>query len=120
MNRFLFIASTFLFWLVVGGFWWVSTDEGEPVNAPTPLRTIALTELAQHGTSQSCWMAIQGAVYDISAYVPEHPSRPEVVLAWCGKDASHAYATKMRNRPHSPAADGQLAQYRMGTLADIP
>ena len=62
-------------------------------------------------------MAIRGAVYDFGAYVPEHPTRPDIITAWCGKEATEAYNTKTKGRPHSPYADELLAKYRIGTLA---
>ena len=62
-------------------------------------------------------MAIRGSVYDLSAYLPEHPSRPELVLTWCGKEATEAYNTKNKGRPHSPYADELLKKYRIGKLA---
>lgn len=65
-------------------------------------------------------MAIRGAVYDLSTYLPEHPSRPDIVLPWCGKEASEAYNTKMKGRPHSPYADELLAKYRIGSFAKVP
>lgn len=124
MTRTLFIVATALFWLLIGGFRWIALQDNagrsaREVSVPAPVQNVDITlhELAQHASAQSCWVAIRGTVYDISAYVPEHPSRPEVVLAWCGKDASHAYATKLRNRPHSAFADAQLAPYRLGALA---
>jgi hypothetical protein len=35
----------------------------------------------------------------------------------CGREASEAYATKNKGRPHSAQADVLLARYRVGTLA---
>ncbi len=62
-------------------------------------------------------MAIRGQVHDLGAYLPEHPSRPDIVLPWCGKEATEAYETKTRGRRHSAAADAMLASYRIGILA---
>jgi cytochrome b involved in lipid metabolism len=62
-------------------------------------------------------VAIDLAVYDVSRYLPEHPSRSGIVEPWCGKEATEAYQTKMKGRPHSPEADELLARYRIGTLA---
>ena len=77
----------------------------------------SLGELASHAIPENCWMAIRGSVYDLSAYLPEHPSRPEVILPWCGKEATEAYNTKTKGRSHKPYADDLLAQYRIGKLA---
>ena len=66
-------------------------------------------------------MAIRGGVYDLSTYLPEHPSRPELVLPWCGKEATEAYNTKTKGRPHAPYTDELLAKYKIGKFtADKP
>lgn len=115
----LYLASTALFWLLVTALWAASlwlppaglslTGAGEKTYTPT--------ELAGHATADDCWMAIRGDVYDVTAYLPEHPSRPAVVLPWCGKEATEAYNTKTKGRPHAPYADELLAGYRIGKLA---
>ena len=61
-------------------------------------------------------MAIDGVVYDFTAYLPEHPSAPAVIVAWCGREASEAYHTKTRGRPHSSYADRLMPEYRVGRL----
>ncbi|TAH67446.1 MAG: cytochrome b5 domain-containing protein [Rhodopseudomonas palustris] len=117
MMQRLFLTSTAVFWLAVLGFWIgsLSAPIAQPPAAPSmPDRAIGAAELAQHATPQSCWMAINGAVYDITGYLPDHPSRPQIIEAWCGKEASDAYATKTRGRPHSHEADQLLPKYRIG------
>lgn len=54
------------------------------------------------------------------AYPPEHPSPPEIVLSWRGKEATEACNTKTKGRPYPPYADELLAKYRIGTLAKAP
>ena len=122
MTRKLFICSTIVFWIlvtVVGMtpvFW--TPDDAEAAKATETI--ITPTELAVHATPEDCWMAIRGAVHDVSAYLPEHPSRPDIVLPWCGKESTEAYETKMKGRPHSPHADELLAEYRIGMLGKAP
>ena len=79
-------------------------------------RVISAAELARHGDPGTCWMAIRGSVYDLAAYLPDHPSRPAVIEPWCGKEATQAYNTKTKGRAHSPDADGMLSKYRIGTF----
>jgi cytochrome b involved in lipid metabolism len=55
-------------------------------------------------------------VYDLTAYLPEHPSTPSVIVPWCGREASEVYRTKTRGRPHSPEADQLLSRYRIGVI----
>lgn len=80
-------------------------------------RVVTADELARHASADDCWMAIDGVVYDFTAYLPQHPTPPVVMTVWCGKEASEAYHTKGYGRPHSPAADAMLPAYRVGVLA---
>ena len=117
--RRLYICATAVFWLLVAtvaivGNWSPAAD---PASAPAPERLIPVAELAKHALPNDCWMAIRGGVHDVSAYLPEHPSRPSVVVPWCGREATEAYETKTRGRPHSAQADELLARYRIGRLA---
>lgn len=117
--RRLYFYSTLFFWLLIAAVWaaarWLPAAEESQV--ATVEQTIGLAQLARHGTPGDCWMAIRGEVYDLSAYLPLHPSRPEVVEPWCGKEASEAYNTKTKGRRHSGAADQLLRDYRIGSLA---
>lgn len=145
MMRTLVLATTALFWLVVGGFAWDAWRGGEapdsaasPPSAGSPAasapasaaatatdgatRRISRVELARHDRADDCWLAIDGAVYDLSGYVPRHPAEPEVLTVWCGREATQAYRTKGlpgTGRPHSARADAMLPRYRVGTL-DAP
>lgn len=116
--RRLFFASTVLFWFAVAGFWVAARwwpDRGAAV-ATTAERHYVLADVARHAGADDCWMAIDGQVYDLTAYLPQHPAPPAVLLAWCGREATQAYRTKGRGRPHSAYADGLLPAYRIGTL----
>jgi cytochrome b involved in lipid metabolism len=114
--RKLYIGSTVVFWALVLAFWvgslWSPQTE-QPAAASTD-RAISAAELAAHARPDTCWMAIRGSVYDLAAYLPDHPSRPQVIEPWCGKDATDAYNTKTKGRPHSKEADKLLLKYRIG------
>lgn len=117
-----FRVGTLVFWLALLALWGSAPPPGDgppaPAGeAPSPAAAgFTLAEVAAHARADDCWMAIGGEVYDITAYVERHPSEPEVLLPWCGREATEAYRTKMRGRPHSARADTLLAQYRVGTL----
>jgi cytochrome b involved in lipid metabolism len=115
----LYTWATAAFWLLVAAFWasslWIPGAAELP--RATATRVISAAELATHATPEHCWMAIRGDVYDLGEYLPNHPSRPSVIEPWCGKEATNAYDTKTRGRPHTKAADELLAKYRIGTFA---
>lgn len=125
--RKLFIFSTVVFWLAVAGFWLNSfLPPAAPLSAISPTispvveaadKSHTLAEVAGHGGEDDCWMVIDGHVYDITAYLPDHPSNPKLILPWCGKEATQAWQTKGKGRPHSSRADQLLAEYRIGKLS---
>ncbi|KAJ3379079.1 hypothetical protein HDU84_007060 [Entophlyctis sp. JEL0112] len=45
-----------------------------------------------HASAESCWIALHGRVYDVSAFLAEHPGGRKVILREAGRDASAAYA----------------------------
>lgn len=114
--RRLYLSSTIAFWLLVTAFWaaslWLPPADDSLVVAAE--KSYSTADLARHATPADCWMAIRGNVYDLSTYLPEHPSRPEMVEPWCGKEATEAYNTKTKGRPHTPYADTVLVKYRIG------
>lgn len=117
--RRLYLSATLIFWLLVTAFWagslWLPPAEKSAAIAID--KSITLTELAKHTAPENCWVVIRGNVYDLSVYLPEHPSQPDILLPWCGKEATEAYNTKTKGRPHSPYADELLVKYRIGILA---
>ena len=119
MMRKLFLSSTLVFWLAVAGFWAadliLSPAEAEVTVAATDAKYSA-EETARHNNADDCWMIIDGQVYDLSAYVPQHPSDPAIFTPWCGKEATEAYRTKTKGRPHSPYADSLLPEFQIGAL----
>ncbi|EXI67633.1 MAG: Soluble cytochrome b558 [Candidatus Accumulibacter adjunctus] len=116
--RRLYVYATGVFWLLVTTVAIVGHGVPEPTgHPPASERLIPLAELARHARPDDCWMAIRGAVHDLGAYLPEHPSQPSVVVPWCGREATEAYESKGRGRPHSPHADELLTRYRIGRLA---
>ena len=121
MMRTLFVFSTLVFWLAVGGFWAASLwrPDASETQAAAADKSYSVAEVAKHHTQDDCWMIIGGQVYDFTAYVPQHPSDLAVFLPWCGKEATQAYQTKTKGRPHSPYADQLLPKYRIGAAIEV-
>jgi cytochrome b involved in lipid metabolism len=124
--RKLFIISTTIFWLAVAGFWLSGKFHTPQMITQTAtvaepaLRKYSLKEVSQHNRENNCWMAIEGQVYDLTAYLPTHPSDPAIVLPWCGKEASNAWQTKTVGRPHTSRAKHLLERYLIGKLNETP
>ncbi|KAJ0416445.1 cytochrome B2 [Aspergillus carlsbadensis] len=49
------------------------------------------SEVAQHNTRESCWVIINGRVYDVTEFLPEHPGGAAVMLRFGGQDATEEY-----------------------------
>jgi cytochrome b involved in lipid metabolism len=89
-----------------------------PQSAAEMGRAISLEDVGKHNTAADCWMVIAGIVYDFTEYIPKHPTPPQVITDWCGKEATEAFNTKGYGRPHSPAAHELLPRYRIGKLPE--
>lgn len=120
MMKKLFIFATLFFWLVVLGFWqaniWLPDPQEIISSAQASNERYTLVEVAKHNQQNDCWMVIGGSVYDFSAYLPKHPADPAMMLRWCGMEATEAYETKTKGRPHSSYATQLLAKYLIGQL----
>ncbi len=118
--RKLYIGSTAAFWVIVGALWLASilAPNTQAQNPSAAHKGYSLKDIASHNTAGDCWMAIHGQVYDVTTYLPDHPSRPEVIERLCGKEASEAYDTKTKGRRHSQEADRQLESYLIGVLTE--
>jgi len=68
----------------------------------------------KHNTISDCWMIINNKVYDLSNYATAHPGGTRNVTNYCGKEATVAFDTKGKNRPHSTYANNLLDQYYVG------
>ncbi|PIY96991.1 MAG: hypothetical protein COY66_01875 [Candidatus Kerfeldbacteria bacterium CG_4_10_14_0_8_um_filter_42_10] len=78
----------------------------------------ALTEakIAQHSTREDCWLIIENKVYDVTNYLKLHPGGQDIVLPYCGKDATQAFNTKAGQGSHSQSALEQLGALYLGNL----
>ncbi len=74
-----------------------------------------VSDLAQHNTSDAgYWMAIGGAVFDVSEFLHLHIGGPDIVRNHVGLDATAAYR-KVLHHAHAEI-DAQLAMYQIGHL----
>jgi cytochrome b involved in lipid metabolism len=94
-----------------------SGDANSNTSTTTPPVTTSgytLAEVATHKDASSCWSAINGKVYDLTAWINQHPGGPQRILSICGKDGSSAF-----NGQHSGQARpaDELANFYKGDLA---
>ncbi len=54
-------------------------------------KVFTLTQVATHNTEADCYSAINGKVYDLTAWINKHPGGDRAILSICGKDGSAAF-----------------------------
>lgn len=55
-------------------------------------RIIPVSEFIKHNKREDCWVAINGEVYDMTDFVPNHPGGQKVILQNAGYDATPIFA----------------------------
>lgn len=79
-------------------------------------RRVTTLELAEHARPSSCWLAIDGGVYDVTPFLSNHPGGAKTLLAASGRDASDAFRLF-----HPEPVRRRLKAFRVGALvADAP
>jgi len=68
-----------------------------PDDAPKVGQPYTLEEVQQHASKQDCWVAINGKVCDLTAFMGRHPGGESVIMSNAGKDV-----TGMWNAIHGP------------------
>lgn len=96
----------------------VSPNNSTPTPTPTqPTGTtsggITLAQIAGHKSRTSCWSAVNGSVYDLTSWIPNHPGGEQVVLSMCGIDGSSGYNAQHGGRS-KPATI--LGGFKLGAL----
>ncbi|CAH0482088.1 unnamed protein product [Peronospora belbahrii] len=91
-----------------------STSE-TPVTAPI-VKEFTLEDVKSHNTAEDCWMIIRDEgirkVYDVTAFLNDHPGGPEIMVDVAGKDATEEF----EDIGHSNDARTQLKNYEIGQI----
>ena len=85
--------------------------ESSTPNTPT---TFTLAQVSTHNTPADCWTAIDGSVYNLTAWESEHPGGISPIVALCGTDGTAAF-TNQHGGQGQPAQ--ALTRFKVGTLA---
>ncbi|OCB88868.1 hypothetical protein A7U60_g3963 [Sanghuangporus baumii] len=68
-----------------------SLEDGSSEYSPNAPRQIPFSEVQKHNTRESCWVVINGQVYDATSILDTHPGGTAVLLKNAGKDATKAF-----------------------------
>ena len=66
----------------------------ETTTSSTTTGDMRMTQVTTHNSRTSCWSAINGSVYDLTSWIPNHPGGEQAILSICGKDGSSTFNAK--------------------------
>lgn len=69
-------------------------------------------DVAKHNRKGDCWLIVHGKVYDVTAFLDDHPGGDEVILNATGQDAT----TEFEDVGHSDDARDSMKQYYIGEV----
>ena len=75
--------------------------------------TFTLAQIGTHNNSTSCYTAIAGGVYDLTAWINQHPGGRMAILSLCGKDGTQSF---MNQHGGQGRPEQELASFKIGTL----
>ncbi len=78
--------------------------------------TYNLSQVSTHNTESDCWAIVNGKVYDITAYINQHPGGKPNIIKACGVEATSMFETKPNGKPHSENAKNTLESFYKGDL----
>ena len=89
-----------------------TTTSTTTTTSPTA-KTFTIAQVATHNSEADCYSAINGNVYDLTAFITKHPGGDRNILRICGIDGSAAF-----NGQHGGESRPErlLAGFDIGTL----
>ncbi|KAK7834595.1 cytochrome b5 [Quercus suber] len=69
-------------------------------------------DVEKHNKTKDCWLIISGKVYDVTAFMEDHPGGDEVLLSATGKDATNDF----EDVGHSDSAREMMGKYYIGEI----
>lgn len=87
------------------------------VSTATP--TYSKADVAKHASASDCWTIVDGSVYNITSYIPQHPGGVAQITQACGVDATDMFngmGAAGRNHTHSGDAQDILHSMQVGKL----
>ncbi|KAF7074722.1 hypothetical protein CFC21_079549 [Triticum aestivum] len=79
---------------------------------PTLTKLYSMKEAALHNTPEDCWIVVDGKIYDVTAYLDDHPGGADVLLAVTGMDGTEEF----EDAGHSKDAKELMKDYFIGEL----
>ncbi|KAI9916346.1 hypothetical protein PsorP6_018143 [Peronosclerospora sorghi] len=87
-----------------------------PETPATEKKEFTLDDVKPHNTAEDCWMVIREGgirkVYDVTAFLDDHPGGPEIMVDVAGQDATDEF----EDIGHSNDARMLLKKYEIGKI----
>ena len=101
-----------------------ATQKAEPVETQAPEQTPApepepveskysMANIAKNSSTSSCWAAISGKAYDLTAWISRHPGGAGAIVSICGTDATSVFQGKHGGQS---GAASSLSAYLLGDV----
>lgn len=98
----------------IGGLVFIQKqNESQPAVSVEDTSSAEGLDVSAHSTRESCWTVINGGVYDLTSWIPQHPGGEQAILKLCGIDGSEIF-----NRKHggAPRQTTILAGFKIGDV----
>ncbi len=79
----------------------------------TKITSYTMTDVAKNNTESSCWSAVSGKVYNLTAWISKHPGGAKNIIKICGIDGSNFFNGKHGGQAR-PASE--LVNFYIGDL----
>lgn len=92
------------------------TTTTTPPPAANPAAATTFYTMAQvktHNSRTSCWTAVYGGVYDVTAWISQHPGGAGAIVAMCGVDGTSSFDAQHGGQSR---ANAELGSFKIGTL----
>lgn len=76
------------------------------------IRIYTAEDVQAHKSDSACWVTLNGKVYDVTSFLPDHPGGDDLVLQEAGKDVEAA----MKDAGHSESAYDMMEEFVIGRL----
>jgi alkylation response protein AidB-like acyl-CoA dehydrogenase len=74
--------------------------------------TFSAADVAKHNTEESCWIIIDGKVYDVTKFLKFHPGGVSAIVRYAGKDVTQDF-----HMVHSEGTLEKYSKFLIGSLA---
>jgi 4-hydroxysphinganine ceramide fatty acyl 2-hydroxylase len=87
------------------------------MSANKRVRIYTAEDVENHKTTSSCWVTRRGKVYDVSAFLPDHPGGDDLILKYAGHDIEK-FMKDPEEHEHSDSAYDMMEEYIIGRLGN--